>query len=219
MNTFRTVLFALPLVVAAALTGCAASSGGEDTADATGAASVSAPITLANYVSHPKIKAIRDQVQAIDAMALTKATNPGCDGSNDKFTDTQGRLRKLVSIGGEGGFEGRLSVYYNEAGKAIFAFNKEADWTGEKTNGATDKAMVTESRTYFDAASGKTLFQAIRTGIEPNLDGGLATPDRLATGDEVIADSSFYADPAAWFAETGCPKPDNQGTVEEPGKP
>jgi hypothetical protein len=212
MNTFRTVLFALPLVVVSALTGCAASSGGEDTADATGAATATSPITLANYVSHPKIKAIRDQVQAIEAMPLKKETNGGCDGSNDKFTDAQGRIRKLVGSGGEGGFEGSTTVYYNEAGKAIFEFHKEADWTGEKTNGATDKALVSESRTYFDAASSKTLFQAVREGVAKSLDVGLQTPDRLPKDEEKVEDSSAFADPAAFYASTGCAQP------EEPGK-
>lgn len=221
MNTFRTVLFALPLVVVSALTGCAASSSGEDTADATGAATVSAstPITLANYVSHPKVKAIRDQVQAIEAMSLKKESNGGCDGRNDKFTDAQGRIRKLVEVGGEGGFEGSTTIYYNEAGKPIFELHKEADWTGEKTNGATDKAMVSESRTYFDATSGKTIFQAVREGIAKNLDTGLTSADRLPKAEEKVADASIWVDAAKAYAVTGCPGPDNQGTVEEPGTP
>ena len=216
MNTFRTVLFALPLVVAAALTGCASDPAGEDTADATGAASTSAsaPITIANYVSHPKIKAVRDQVAAIEASRLTKATNPGCDGSNDKYTDASGKIRKLVTSGGEGGFEGRTTIYYNEGGIAIFVFNQEADWTGEKTDGATDKAFVKETRAYYTTQGG-FLFQAMREGIAKGIDVGLQTADRLPTEDESWNDGEgghSFDDPEAMFSSTGCAK-----QVEEPG--
>ncbi len=204
MNMLRTILIALPLVVAAALTGCASDPVGEDSADVTGAATVSAsaPITLANYVSHPRIKAIRDQVAAVDGLRLTKATNPGCDGSNDKLTDASGKIRKLVMTGGEGGFEGTTTVWYSETGKALFAFSKEADLTGEQT-GDTKTARLTEFRVYFDA-DGKTLFQAVREGSGTEIEVALQTPDRLPNDAETIASAEIYADPAAIFAQRGC---------------
>jgi hypothetical protein len=55
----------------AVLVGCGGA-GGDDTQSGNGALSASSvvaastPITVQNYVNHPKIKAIRDEVQGID---------------------------------------------------------------------------------------------------------------------------------------------------------
>lgn len=212
--SLRSTFFALPLVVLAAITGCAASPAGEDVADATGAATASQPITVANYASHPKIKAIRDQVQAIDAMNLTKATNPGCDGSNDKFTDASGKIRKFVATGGEGGFSGTTIVYYNADGAPLFIFSKEADWTGEGT-GDSKVAALTQARTYFDVTNGSVLIQAVRKGTGTDPDVTLTSPDQAAGEVELIENSSAYEDPMSWYSSTGC---GGDGFVEEPGK-
>jgi hypothetical protein len=159
-------------------------------------------------VSHPKIVAIRNQVGAIDHLALTKKTNPGCDGSNDEYLDAQGRVRKLVAEGGEGGSSGRTTVYYNEQKQPIFEFNQEADYPGD------DTATVTESRIYFDVASTHTLFQAVRqektteaAAADATFDNILPNtiPDRLPTHDETVASSATFSSPEAYFASTGCP--------------
>ena len=215
--TTLTVLIALPIAVATVAMGCAASP--DTSGPATGEAFTSgaSPITLANYVSHPTITAIRRQVQAIAGMALEKQTHSGCDGSNDKFTDSHGRIRKVVETGGEGGLDGETSVYYDERGKPIFEFHIDADWTGGKTNGATDVASVAEWRVYFTADSGATIFEAIREGIAKDPHVGLTTADRLPTDSEKVADASAFSDPAAWYASTGCgvDVPHGRSTIDD----
>jgi hypothetical protein len=213
MSSFRSLFLALPIVVASMLTGCAANSGGDQADESTGAATASAPITLANYMSHPKIVAVRNQVGAIDHLALTKKSNPGCDGSNEEYLDAQGRVRKLVAEGGEGDSSGRTTVYYNEQKQPIFQFTQEVDFDGN------DHATVTESRIYFDVASTHTLFEAVRQQQETQAAAADATfdnllpstiPDRLPTPDETVASSATFASPEQYFASTGCPAAEKQ---------
>lgn len=195
--TLRSVFFALPLLVASALTGCAANTDG-DTASASDEVVADAPITLANFLTHPKIKAIRAQVTEIEGLALTKATNPGCDGYNEKFTDAGGKIRKLVTVGGEGGFEGSSTVYYSAAGAPIFMFNREADLTGAKP-------QLRETRVYFGATD--ILWQVVRTGEGATADTSLQTADRLPTQEERVNGVEGIGDPETTFKGTGCGEP------------
>lgn len=200
MTSFRTILFALPLVVVSSLTACATDASSEDTADQTGAASVApdAPITLANYVTHPKIKAVRQEVEAINALHLFKSVKTTCDGWNEKWTDGSGKIRKIVSSSDEGGFEAQITVYYDDQGRPLFLFGQEADWTGERTNGDTERAFIWERRSYFDA-QGNTIFQAVREDIAKGFEVALSTPDRLPESHEKTS-AKDYADAEAMFS-------------------
>jgi hypothetical protein len=168
---------------------CAADADDASSAPSTEESNVNsaAPITMANWVSHPSIKAIRTEVSGIDGSQLAKAENPGCDGGNTKFTDGEGRIRKLVEVGGEGGFEGTTTAYYDASGKLRFILDQETDHTGASPR-------TTEKRIYF-GADGKVLWQVVR-------DQGGA--DREPRAEEKYQANATHADPAAWFAYTGC---------------
>jgi hypothetical protein len=171
------------------LTGIACAAPADDQAPVSDESNVNsaAPITMANWVSHPSIKAIRTEVSGIDGSQLTKAENPGCDGGNTKYTDGEGRIRKLVEVGGEGGFEGTTTAYYDAAGKLRFILDQETDHTGASP-------VSTEKRIYF-AADGKVLWQVVR-------DPGGA--DREPKAEEKYQSNPAHTNPAAWFSNTGC---------------
>lgn len=114
------------------------------------------PITVQNYMSHPKIAEIRKLVQATDAKitagGVKKDEKVECDGTEttDKFTEN-GKVLKIYS---EGGIEGivRDSYYYDDTGKLRFEF---LDSVGELG------CVMVQYRRYFDA-NGKELISVER---------------------------------------------------------
>jgi hypothetical protein len=177
--------------------GCASSTPEEDpAADESQMVAENSAITLKNFVTHPKIKAIRAEVATIDSLSLTETKNPGCDGSASKFTLGAGGIRKIVETGGEGGFEGETTAYYDESGKLRFLFDLEQDFQANK---------ATESRVYF-GADNNVLWQVVRQttaeGREGRPDFGKAA-DRLPTPEEKFQ-ITREDDPEAWFGATGC---------------
>jgi hypothetical protein len=196
MNTLRrSLLSALPIALCLVLGGCA-SDGSDDAAPGAESEMVAAPITLDNWLAHPKIKAIRKEVTAIEASTLTEAVNPGCDTVAKKYTDPSGRIRKLTRLGGEGFGAFSHTTYVRENGKALFTF---------MTNHLFEEKTGSEMRIYYDVA-GKQIWQVVRSGPITDTNQDLSgQPDRLPAGDEVL-DLQGPSDPEADFQATGCPE-------------
>lgn len=205
MNTSR-LLFALPVVVGLFLGGCSESVSDDAVAGDESAATASDAITLANYVSHPKIKAVRAEVAAIDAANYKKDFNPGCDGNNSKWTDSSGKIRKVLSEGGEGDGSGSTTAYYGTNGKLRFLF---FTFTGvNETGGVT----TSQGRVYFDA-NGLPFWQVSREASSPNSSEPdiASAPDTLTPDDAkyVVGDGheATYENPQKWFEQRGCGEP------------
>ncbi len=193
------------LALALALGGCSAST--EDaTADdsASALANASTPITVANYRTHPKIIAIRDQVAAIEGLALTETVHASCDFGSRKFEDAQGRIRKLVSAGGEGGGGVETTTYYNEAGELVFGFRSTDT---ETEDGDETWWTLNELRVYYGPAN-MILFQVTRRASASRLDLiqlSAERDDRAPTPEEAWQDGGVLAIPAVAFLRTTCP--------------
>ncbi len=188
------------VALALALGGCAAST---NEPSASAGESALAAVRLDNYMNHAKIVLIRKQVAAIDAAALTETGRVGCDFGQKKFEDVPGRIRKLVSSGGEGygGFE--TTTYYDEAGKLIFGFqltelryeDGDESWWGRN-----------ELRVYY-GENNKILLQVVRAGSAtvPELIQLSEADDRAPTQNEAWSEGGLLTTPAIAFLETGCP--------------
>lgn len=133
-------------LVASAVTGCAAASS-DDVGEA--ATEVKAGrVTLANWETHPKIVAVRDLVNEIDATKKYEAESKTdlCAESGHgemertKVTDQHGVIRELVlSFGSEDSTE-IASHYYDAKGRLRFVFTTRNDVHGN----------ADELQTYFD---------------------------------------------------------------------
>jgi len=139
-------LTALSLVALAAV-GCARPSSNEDVAAAEGEVSTTAPITIQNWLTHPKIVAVRKIVNTIDASKFESESKTGLCGDSGhgesertKITDDHGRIRELVLAGGSEDSAETDSHYYDANGKLRFIFTTRND-----VHGNSD-----ELRTYFD---------------------------------------------------------------------
>ncbi len=195
------VLTILPLAfgVALAFGGCASST---DAGVASDQSNLTAqqPITLNNYLTHPRIVAVRNVVAEIDRLPLTKKENPGCDGSNTKFSDDAGKIRHLVEDGGEDGTFGRSDAYYDASGKLRFFLNVSGDMETHKAS---------ESRVWIE--NDAVLIEVVRDGVLPD---GSMTPDftgardRLPRPEEAfqmsVAKDAGLLDPETAFEGTGC---------------
>jgi len=172
------LLVLVPLLVI----GCSADGAGEATDTTAGAASTSAneDISLANFKTHPKVTAIRNDVMEIERLELVRTEKSGCDLSNTQY-ESEGQVRKVISEGGKAPHAVSTSIYYDAQGNPIFVFHKEGGL---------------ESRTYF-TASGDTLFQAMRETSDDE-----APKERLPEGDEVVESSKDYRDAQKWFTAT-----------------
>lgn len=206
MNASR-ILFALPVAMALFLGGCA-SDASDDVAGGASAVTATDAITLANYVTHPKIKAIRAEVGAIDAAGYEKAENPGCDGNNTKWTDASGKIRKVLSEGGEGDGSGSTTAYYGANGKLRFLF-----FTFTGSNPDDGGVATSQSRVYFDDR-GQPIWQVSREASSPL---NAPPPDMSKAPDTITPDDAKYVvddghegtyeNPETWYAGRGCGEP------------
>jgi hypothetical protein len=192
MNLAR---FAGTLLLALSIPACAAQS--SDAPEAThDALTASAPITLGNWLGHPKIVEIRRIAEGVEsgiaAGTLTKQERdfPNCDNGDihrAKFTDEHGVIRKLVMVyGGEDG-GGDITYVYDAAGKPRFYFQRN-----ESQAAAQPKPDITEFRVYVDV-EGQKFWQVMREGVG----------DAINTAPFSIPDSSIGWDPgepSSWNA-------------------
>jgi hypothetical protein len=152
----------LVLSVAAALAGCASKT--DSSPDSAGAdLSAAQPITLANFINHPKIQEVRAEVAAVDAAALTdEKKDVTCDpqsgtSAREKWTDGSGKIRRLEErFSGEDG-DGSLTWTYDASGRLRFIFRVL------NTTPANGSLSVDERRVYFDA-TGASIWEVARVG-------------------------------------------------------
>jgi hypothetical protein len=160
------------LVAAIGLAGCAT-----DTDAESGEAEVKAEqeLTVQNFVMHPRIVEVRNDVHAIDAKiadgtyARTRKENV-CgedlgDTLREKAVDEKGVVRKLVwARGGDHG-GGTFTMYYGPGGKLRFAFNRLSTFFNDGTR------TLTEERVYLNTAGDR--FWEVHRRVESTPDGPL----------------------------------------------
>jgi hypothetical protein len=107
------------------------------------------PITDGNWRTHPKVVAIRGEVEALEAQLQGAKPHekhfPDCldrDGDMDRyaFKDAQGATRKLHIEGGGSDSAWKMDAYYSDKGALRFVFIKA---------GAVNGAQL-EKRIYFE---------------------------------------------------------------------
>jgi hypothetical protein len=171
----RFALLSLAVAATIAAAGCA-SSMDDAAADTSADLTASGPITLGNFINHPKIKEIRAEVAAVDAAKLTRAKKDAvaCPDSDieeswTKFTDEAGTIRKFGDSWGGSDGDGTTTYYYDAAGHLRFVFDVL------ESAPADDSLHVTDTRVYFDAA-GARIFEVAQAG-----DGTTAHPPAMAS--------------------------------------
>lgn len=145
---------ALALVLAAsllALSGCASSteeSANDEDIDATSEeVTASAPLTIDNWVNHPRIVEVRKIAQAVDALKLTSEKLVGCnDVTYVTSKDASKHRRKLVETQELGMEALSTTAYYDDKGILRFVFDRVA---AKNAQGKVTK--IVETRTYLDA--------------------------------------------------------------------
>jgi hypothetical protein len=188
-------LAALALVAFSAVA-CASKTSSDETAEvATGEVNTTAAITIENWLTHPKIVAVRDVVNEIDAASEndlkteSKAAKELCEESGHgemertKLTDPSGVIRELVLGYGSEDSAQTESHYYDKAGKLRFVFTTKNDVHGNSS----------EMRTYFDE-SGARIWDIYRHAFDENLNANVQTaPYELPS-----AESKAEIDPAVF---------------------
>jgi hypothetical protein len=166
-------------------------------ADLTG----STPITLGNFLNHPKIKEVRAEVGAVDAAKLTTverdASCPDEDGTSTraKSTDGGGKVRKLVLAWGGSDGDATSTYYYDAAGRLRFELDVN------ETAPASGALIVDELRVYYDA-TGARLFDVSKSARgtvahPPNMDRApLKRPDPDTTTD---TDPQIVTNPGGYY--------------------
>lgn len=154
-----------------------------------------AEITMANWITHPKIVEVRRLVEETDAATYTPVTATFCAASTrgeferTKLVDTRGVVRELVIGSGSEGGASTDSYYYDAAGTLRFAFLTHNDVHGNQS----------ETRVYNDA-SGRRIWEvarAIWVGDEDPTTEITKAPFE-PTADVVLLDPRS-ASPADWF--------------------
>jgi hypothetical protein len=148
---------------AATLVGCAGSEEPTEEGDAQlTAASATSPITIRNWLSHPKIVEIRSLVHTVDTTEMAVARRDNLcesigESSREKRTDGAGKVRKLALEGGADDSAAAETYYYDAAGHLRFAFEEGGDVHG----GAYER------RVYF-APDGARIWEVDRSARTPD---------------------------------------------------
>ena len=193
----------LALVLAAfTAVGCAATS--DDHAEvASGEVNAAAPITLQNWLTHPKIVAVRDVVNEIDSAPENKFESESqtlCEDSGHgemertKLTDASGVIRELVLSYGSEDSAQIESHYYDARGKLRFVFTTRNDVHGNST----------ELRTYFDE-SGNRIWEVSRHAFDENLNPDIqAAPYVRISAEDNTIDPGAFTPAARYDAPAQC---------------
>jgi hypothetical protein len=187
-----------PSPAAATDAGSAPASSGDKSADSSG------PITLDNFISHPKIVEIRQLVDQIDGMSLTHAhkVEPCEPGSfeRDKGADAAGAVRKLEMTELDGVDQDKTvaDYYYDANGHIRFAFLVIDASLGETS------FIRTEVRVYFDTA-GQRIFEVDRSATSLDFPGPDVShaPFKLPSAPTNI-DANILSNPTAAFDKAQC---------------
>jgi hypothetical protein len=197
----RLPLAASFLVALAAAVGCSAPVDSDSASAAAADLSASGPITLGNFVTHPKIKAIRAEVAAVDAAKLTSASKdldcPEADGVENltKSTDEASVVRKFVDAWGGSDGDSTTTYYFDAGGHLRFVYDVT------ETAPASGALYVVDSRVYFDELGAK-IFEVKQEGK-----GTTAHPPAMANrpyqlpanGEGALLSQAIEADPKAYF--------------------
>ncbi|MFO0738853.1 MAG: hypothetical protein U0270_23340 [Labilithrix sp.] len=200
MKTFS--LAALALIAVAAF-GCANNAGeGDDMATAAGEVNATAPITIGNWLTHPKIVAVRDIVNAIDASeyaseSKTELCQDSGHGESErtKLTDENGVIRELVLSSGSEDSAQIESHYYDANGKLRFIFTTRNDVHGNSN----------ELRTYFDETGARiwdVRRHAFSATFNPDLEHAKYEP--VATEDRSEIDPAVFTPAVRYDAPKQC---------------
>ncbi len=150
-------------LLALALVACAGNASNDETNTSIGEVNVTAPLTLANWISHPKIVAVRNEVEATNKAGYKSESKTLCKDSGigeserTKLTDPSGKIRELVLAGGSEDSAATTHYYYDANGKLRFVFTTVNDVHGNQT----------EYRTYFDSA-GEQFWSVTRHAFDPS---------------------------------------------------
>lgn len=188
----------LPVVAflaALALSSVACASTSDDTASGISdlSASASTPITLANWISHAKIVAVRNEVNAIDAAKYASESKELCGGGvgeseRTKLVDGNGTLRKYVTGGGSEDSAGTTTLYFDARGTVRFQFTTRSDvhgntWEDREYYSETGDIFWMVTRHAFDeklnADITKSPYEAPEEGFVPTLDGVTKSAEAL----------------------------------------
>lgn len=176
-----------------ALAACAGTSTSEEAGVAVGEVNASAEITMQNWITHPKIVAVRKAVEEIEAARFAPETKKLCEDAGHgefdrtKMTDAHLTVRKLVIGTGSDDSAGVDSYYYDAAGTLRFAFLTYNNVHGGKS----------ELRVYFDE-SGKLLWEVSRSIWDPTFKGDITKAPYEPTEDAVVLDD-LAKTPGKWF--------------------
>lgn len=195
------VAFTLVTLVLPTAVGCVASADADADSAAAADLSASGPITLGNFVNHPKIKAIRAEVAAVDAAKLTIASkdnscpNADAEGTVTKSTDQAGVVRKFVDAWGGSDGDATTTYYFDAGGHLRFVYDVS------ETAPASGALYVVDSRVYFDELGAK-IFEVKQEGR-----GTTAHPPSMANrpfalpanGEGALLNDAIKADPKAYF--------------------
>lgn len=183
MNATR-LFAAIPFAFALFIGGCAGGNP-ENAESSESAVSSQSPITVENYLEHPTIQAIDDERHQIDRTILAREAQRSCNGEKVKWSEADGRIRKLVETRVEGNIRAERWAYYRADGKLafVFAFDSYPSFTAPET------PETVALRVYY-GANNDPIFQ-----VERN-----AGVDSLASGEL----SALFADPHAWYASPSC---------------
>lgn len=199
-----------------AATGCAAASdeGASSQADVVD----EAPLTVDNFLTHPRIVAVRKDVAEIDRATLKKERRGDlCEFGEDfreKSADDSGKIRKVAFRAGTDHGVYTTTLYYGASGKPRFAFETSGYWMfdsdGEVADGADPptREFKRETRVYFNEA-GQRFFEVVREvswrSGEPEVKIDTAPYAAPAADAAFDVDPAWETDPAgAYAAEPDC---------------
>lgn len=188
------------VALAFALAACAGNtSDREATTDSVGELNASAPITLANWISHPKIVEVRRVVEEIDAAKFAAESKEMCQDAGHgevertKLTDAHLTIRELVVAFGSEDSAMTDSYYYDAAGTLRFAFRTRNDVHGNQN----------ETRVYFDA-QGKSIWEIGRHAFDPNLKANITTAPYTLFEDVVVLEELAASPAKLWDSPPRC---------------
>jgi hypothetical protein len=149
-------------------------------------------ITLANWLKHPQVVAVRAIFEAVNAdKTLRSDEKVGCDGNTSRRVNKANVIRSVTETGGEGGIEGRTEAWYDEHGVLRFLISTTIDEAG----------TADDLRVYLDE-HGKVFWQVARHGTAKD-----GRADFSAARFELAKapfDAKAWADARVAFERTGC---------------
>jgi hypothetical protein len=111
-------------------------------------------VTLANWLKHPRVVAVRAIFEAVNAdKTLRLEEKVGCDGNTARRVGADGVIRSVTEVGGEGAGEGRTEAYYDARGVLRFIISTWIDEAG----------TADDVRVYLDE-QGKVFWHVARHG-------------------------------------------------------